>query len=175
MAVIISTAAINSYTAGNSFILGLITSAETVGYFSAADKVVKALQGLFGPISQSLYPHINMLAAESKEKALLFIRKSLAWVGSTSLFLSFILWISAAWIVSIILGPKFDASVTPVRWMAFIPFLVGVNNILGIQTMLTFGMQRSFSRIIVLSAVVNFTLYCHYPTLRVLRVLHKRF
>ena len=39
--------------------------------------------------------------------------------------------------------------------MAFLPFLIALSNVFGIQTMLTFGMQKEFSRIIMMAAVFN--------------------
>jgi polysaccharide transporter, PST family len=39
--------------------------------------------------------------------------------------------------------------------MAMIPFVVAINNIYGTQGMLNFGMKPQYSRIIMLSAIIN--------------------
>jgi PST family polysaccharide transporter len=54
--IFISTVAISLYTISNTFILGLFTNNAIVGYYAAAERIVKAVQGLLGPISQTLYP-----------------------------------------------------------------------------------------------------------------------
>ncbi len=46
------------YTSANIFILGLFTNTTMVGYYSIAEKLYQALQGLYSPITQILYPYI---------------------------------------------------------------------------------------------------------------------
>ena len=52
----ISTVSINLYTTSNVFILGLFAPANIVGYYSAADKIRMAFQGILSPMSQSVFP-----------------------------------------------------------------------------------------------------------------------
>jgi O-antigen/teichoic acid export membrane protein len=70
----------------------------------------------------------------------------------------FILLFFAKPVTIFLLGPKYIESIILVRWMAFIPFMVGLSNVFGIQTMLTFGMQKQFSRILILSGIFNLIL-----------------
>ncbi len=46
------------YTSANAFVLGLFTNTTMVGYYSIAEKLYQALQGLYSPIVQILYPYI---------------------------------------------------------------------------------------------------------------------
>jgi PST family polysaccharide transporter len=39
--------------------------------------------------------------------------------------------------------------------MAFLPFLVALSNIFGVQTMLSMGLRREFTKIVVMSGVLN--------------------
>lgn len=39
--------------------------------------------------------------------------------------------------------------------MSFLPFIISLSNIFGVQTMLTFGMQSIFSKILVTAAILN--------------------
>ena len=42
--------------------------------------------------------------------------------------------------------------------MALLPVLLGLSNVFGVQTMLTFGMNKQFNRIVTTSAVINLLL-----------------
>ena len=52
----LSRAASAIYTVANGFLLGSFGSIETVGAYSIAEQVYRALQGAFMPVYQSLYP-----------------------------------------------------------------------------------------------------------------------
>lgn len=153
--VFVSISATNLYTASNTIILGLIAGNTAVGYFSAAEKIIKAMHGLWQPISQAIYPHISTMAAQSRTHALVFIQKSLYWLGAITFISSLSLFIFAEPIVTLVLGSQFYASISLVRWMAFLPVIIVFSNVLGIQTMLTFGFKKAFSRVLVYCGLFN--------------------
>ncbi|MDD2748533.1 flippase [Acidithiobacillus sp.] len=153
--VFLSTAAINVYTSSNAFVLGLIAGPVAVGYFSAANKIVQAVQGMLTPVTQTLYPHISTLAAQSHEAALAFIRRILPYIAVVGLVFSSGLFVAAAPIVHLVLGDQYDASIPILQWLALLPFIIALSNVYGIQTMLTLGMNQIFSRILIASAALN--------------------
>lgn len=153
--VFLSTAAISLYTSSNVFILGLLTNLVVVGYFSAAEKVVKAFQDAIGPVSQSVYPHIAGLRASSRAAALRFIHKLLRVQGLATFAASALLFAAAGPIVRVVFGAQYEPSVVLIRWMAWLPFIIGLSNVFGIQTMLNFDMKRSFTRILVAWGLCN--------------------
>ena len=150
-----STIAINLYTASNIVFLGMLTNNVVVGYFSGAKKIIDNITALFSPISQAVYPHICKLVDESEIKALKFIKKVLLMMGVCNFCLSLVLLIFADLIVKILLGSGYEQSVVMLRIMAFLPFIIALSNVFGIQTMLPFGMQSMFSKIIMCAAVLN--------------------
>jgi PST family polysaccharide transporter len=102
--IFISTVAISLYTISNTFILGLFTNNTIVGYYSAAEKIIKAIQGLSNPISQTIYPHVSKLMHESRETGIKFLRKVAFLKGGFNLVLSLSIFIFADLIVKIALG-----------------------------------------------------------------------
>jgi O-antigen/teichoic acid export membrane protein len=129
-----------------------------VGYFGAANRIINGSQGVLIPVTQALYPHLNSMAAKSRAAAVALIRKSLFWIVLISLAASLAFLIGAGPISHIVLGSKFDGSIVPLRWMAALPVLLGLSNVFGVQTMLTFGMNKEFNRIVSSSAVINLLL-----------------
>ena len=81
----LSMASVSLYTVGNAFILGMLTNPTVVGYYSAGDKIIRALMGLFGPITQAAYPRFAKMAADSKALALQWSRRLLFLMGGMGL------------------------------------------------------------------------------------------
>lgn len=156
--VFLSTAAISLYTASNVFILGLLTNNTIVGYYSAAEKIVRPLVGLIGPISQSVYPHISALVVNSPTKALTFIRKCIFRLGTASFIISVLLLLGAEDIVDLILGEQYIQTVNIIRVMSFLPFIICLSNMFGIQTMLPFGFNKECSLLLISAGVINIIL-----------------
>jgi PST family polysaccharide transporter len=156
--IFISTVAISLYTISNTFILGLFTNNTIIGYYSAAEKIIKAIQGLLGPISQTIYPHVSKLMYESKEYGIKFLRKVTFLIGSFSFVLSLIIFIFADLIVRIVLGFQYTESVIVLKILAFLPFIIGLSNIFGIQTMLTLNFRKAFSNILISASCLNLVL-----------------
>jgi O-antigen/teichoic acid export membrane protein len=156
--VFISTAAITVYTSTNTVVLRFMSGDAQVGYFGAANRVINGSQGVLIPITQALYPHLNSMAVKSREAAVALIRKSLFWILLISTAASLAFLFGAGPISHIAFGRDFDGSIVPLRWMGLLPVLLGLSNVFGVQTMLTFGMNREFNRIVTSSAVINLLL-----------------
>ncbi len=158
--IFISTLFINLYTNTNVFLLGLLTNNMVVGHYAAANKLIEAVKGLMAPVSNAIFPHVSVLFKESKEKAIAFLCKMLHIIMGATLVTSTLVLIFAEQLVTIIMGDSYNESIVILRIISFLPFIIGLSNIFGIQTMVAFGMQRIFSRILMLSALLNFILVC---------------
>lgn len=154
----LSTASISLYTAGNAFILGMLTNPTVVGYYSAAEKIVNGIMNLLGPIRQATYPRFSKLALKSQTRALHWGKRMMYVMSGLGASLSFILLLGAPWIVKILLGSQYGPSVGVIRILAGLPLLVSASNVLGIQIMLPFGKDRAFLRILLSAGLVNITL-----------------
>jgi len=151
----LSTASVSLYTAGNAFILGLLTNPTAVGYYSAAEKIVKGVMNLLGPVRQAAYPRFSKLALESKSRALYWGRRMMFVMSGLGAGLSLVLLFGAPVIVKILLGPEYGPSVGVMRVLAGLPLLVGASNVLGIQIMLPFGKDRAFLTILLSAGLLN--------------------
>ncbi|WP_217524744.1 flippase [Vibrio metschnikovii] len=153
--VFFSSMAISLYTISTTFILGLFTNNTVVGYFAAADKIVQAAKGLYQPVSQSIYPLIGKKIHEDKQAGLTFIHKTTRVVGTGMFVISVLLFLLAEPIINLLLGQQYQQSVLLLQIMAFLPFIIALSNIFGIQTMLNLGYKQAFSRILVAAAILG--------------------
>lgn len=156
--VFISTVAISLYTISNTFILGFFASNTIVGYYSVANSIIGMASGLLQPISQSIYPYISSLATISKKEAINFIKKTTMLIGTFSFIISVLIFLLAGFILFILAGTQYKESVLLLQIMAFLPFIIALSNMFGIQTMLTFNYKKAFSRIIIIASVINIVL-----------------
>ena len=89
-----------------------------------------------------------------------FLRKVTQFMGMGNLAISIILFLFADFFVTLLLGPAYHHSVILLRIMAFLPLLIGLSQVFGVQVMMNFGMQKEFSRILILASVLNLTIIC---------------
>ncbi|RYF44036.1 MAG: flippase, partial [Comamonadaceae bacterium] len=154
----VSTASVSLYTTSNVVLLGLVSHPQVVGYFAAAEKLIRAVQGLLAPVSQAIYPHVTRLALDSRAKALEFLHRLLKYQGSCMLLLSVAVFGLADPIVRALFGAEFVESILVLQCLSALPFIVGLSNVLGVQTMLNFDMQSAFHRLLLAAGFINVTL-----------------
>ncbi|MFO1518589.1 MAG: flippase [bacterium] len=150
--------AVSLYTVGNTFILGLFAPPEFVGFYAGAEKISKALVGLLTPINQALYPRLSYLAQESRAKAAQLTQISFKVMGGIGMLMGVVAFIGAPIWVRLFLGSGFEASILPLKILSFLPLLIALSNVLGIQWMLPLGMDRAFNWVIIGAGLLNLTL-----------------
>jgi PST family polysaccharide transporter len=151
----LSSVSISLYTNSATFILGLFTSDAVVGYFSAADRIRNAVQNISAAASRTVFPHLSSEFQRSKEAALGFIRKYSLSVGSFMFIISILLFLFAKQIVFLVLGTEYNESIIILKIISFLPMIIFLSNVAGIQTMVNMGYKREFANIIFLSGVFS--------------------
>jgi polysaccharide transporter, PST family len=151
--------AINDICASsNTVLLALISGNVAAGYFAAADKLIRAAIALMSPLKTAAYPRISYLMHHSRDAAFAFLRKMLVFQGSVVAMISLGVFIGAPIAVKLLYGPHYEPTIEVLRWMAFIPFMSGMADIFGVQTLLPLGLKSQFSRVLVSAALLNFVL-----------------
>ncbi len=151
----LSTASISLYTTSTTFILGLFANDAIVGYFSAADKIRNAVLNISATASRTVFPHLSLEFQRSYDAAISFIRKFSISMGSIMLIVSVLLFLLAKQIVLLVLGPDYTNSIILLRIMSFLPIIIFLSNVAGIQTMLNMGFKKEFANIIFIGAVFS--------------------
>lgn len=145
----------NVANSSNTFFLGLVATPAVVGYFAAAEKLIRAVQSLIFPISQAVYPHVTQLLKSSQEKAISFIAKltKVLAAGGVAAFLG--LFVLANEITSLLYGHGFQQTAELIRLLSIIPLLVALNSILGAQVLVQFRMGKLLSSSTVTPTIIH--------------------
>ncbi|HIF9306003.1 TPA: flippase [Photobacterium damselae] len=156
--IFISTAAINLYTSSVTVILGFLSGPVSVGYFVAADKLIKATLGVYGPVSNAFYPRINAAISVSKENAKKLIIQLSKIQIILALFLSIGVYFFSDLVVQMLYGDEFKTTISLLKILCWLPIVICFSNILGIQIMIPFGYKKQFSKVLISSGVLSLLL-----------------
>jgi PST family polysaccharide transporter len=129
-----------------TFVLGLYHNPVTVGLYAAAERLVKAVVGCFGPITQAIYPGNARAFAQSQQDGFASVRRSASYVLPMAGVIAVLLWLFAPQIATI-----FDwnaaGQIRIIQLLAPWVFLGVLNNLLGIQTLAAMGAGQVYSRL----------------------------
>lgn len=151
----LSVFSVNLYTTLPALIIGLVLGNVNLAYYNIAITIRNALQGLYNPISQSLFPRINNLFIISKRQAYSLIKKSFIFTAVIFFSLAVILNLFSYFIVYNILGHHQQIAVSLVKLVTFLPVISALNNILGVQTLILHGYKKLFSIITIFFGIFN--------------------
>jgi PST family polysaccharide transporter len=143
------------YTNSTIFILGIFTNNTLVGYYSAGERIIKVMQNLFTPLFQVVYPYISQ---QKKDFSLDITRKLTAVVGLIALIMSLLIFYNSENLVSLVLGKEFESSIIVIKILSFLPLTYVLSNIFGVQTMLTHGREKAYSKIFIYATILNLIL-----------------
>lgn len=146
--VFLSTIWISCYTSITPIILGSVSGVSAVGYYAFADRFRSLGQSLVSPISNALFPRLSHLFSQDKQaaKALLFKSSKIILLLSASISLT--LWLMTPYIVLLMGGDDFVPAIVALKWLAPLPFVISLSNILGIQIMIPNQKTYAFNRIL---------------------------
>lgn len=165
--IFISTIGINLYRNANIFILGVMTNNLIVGYYSSAEKLIKAVQSLTTPISTALFPALSKKFENRSERENIILLFKIAKPFLLILIIIFIPFvIFPSYLVKLAFGDDFLRSTIDLRIMSAIIIFGGINYVLGVLGVYNLGYKKQFSRFVLISGTVGIlTVICLIPFL----------
>lgn len=146
------------YTTSNIFILGFFVSNTIVGYYSFAEKVIKAVSSVISPLVQTVYPYLSKAFEESKEKALWILNRMFVIVTIGMGVLSLAIFLFAEPLFLYFLGEEYIHSIPLLIILSPTPLVLGWANIFGILTMINFDFKKQLSQIYICASIFSVVL-----------------
>lgn len=156
--IFISTSFVSLYTTSIPLILGYFAGAGSVGVFSAADKIRIALQSVINPVSQAIYPRLSKLMIKEEESALKLIRVMFKFFVLPFFGFSLVVMLLSDELIRIFYGEDLMAAASVLKILIWIPPVVAIANLLGIQIMLPRGMKKQFSLTYIICGIIGLPL-----------------
>ena len=147
---------ISLYTTTNIVILGSIVGKNEVGYFTAAQKFILIVQSLIlVPLSNSLFPFIGEEFSKSIDNGILIVKKIAPLILIFTFIISIFLFFLGPWFLEAFYGNGFFKSKTIFKIMSFVPFIISISNLYGIQILLNMKLDKIFFKIISIGSIVS--------------------
>ena len=134
---------VSLYTTVNMTLLGAFAADEMIGYFSAAQRLIIALNMVVVlPVSTAVYPEISRRFEASKREGVQFLKRVLLLAGLAAAVVSALTWLTAPLVIRIIYGGGYEPAIDILRWLSPIPFLIMTATLLTVQGLYGMGLQR---------------------------------
>ncbi len=143
--------AVSAYTVANPLVLGLVAPATVVGYFAAAEKLVKTLfVAAIHPLNQALYPRASRGAVVGGRMLAAF---AIAGTAGGALIA-----LAAPWLLAIVFGRDYAPATAPLRILALLLPILSVSTALVMHRMLPGARDRLLLAITVAAGALNVAL-----------------
>ncbi|WP_144549959.1 oligosaccharide flippase family protein [Peribacillus simplex] len=139
--------------------LGIFYNNAIVGAYVSIEKIARAFLGCFQPITQAVYPYISSIKRNSGKRAIKLIKILGVLLFCAAIILSLFIVVYGKDIIGILYGSEMENYYFILYYFALlIPFSV-LNNVIGIQYMVNFGLEKQYSRAFIFTSLSAVVLY----------------
>jgi O-antigen/teichoic acid export membrane protein len=155
----LTSSAISLYVFFDTIILGKLTSDATVGYYTTGLKITKLCLLLALSVGAVLMPRMaQVFESKQWEDARRYLTKSFDFLITVSIPLCAALYLLAPEIISIIAGDEFSRSVNVLRLLAWLPLLIALSTLFGVQVLVPLGKEKQLLIAVILGSVTSLSL-----------------
>jgi PST family polysaccharide transporter len=156
----LSRVSVSIYTSTNAFILGLFTNNKMVGYYSIAEKLYIALQQIYHPLVNTLYPYV------AHRKNVHLYKKIFKLITFANVILVLALFVSSDQIIRVIFGDGLEVSMTVFKMLLLSSIIVVPSILLGYPFLAAMGYPKYANMSVVVGS------FLHLLGIGILSVLH---
>jgi len=148
----------NLYRNSNVLILSFFVSEASVGIYSAGEKIIKAIQGTFNPVTQAFYPYISRITKISQSQSLRVIKYTIVFISILAGSVTLGIFMFSDQIALLAFGKGFEATSKIMRIASPVIIFGVINFVVGIIFMTNYGMKKQFSYSVITVGLINLAL-----------------
>ncbi len=156
--VFLSELKISLFTNTNTLILGIFVGNQAVGYFSAAEKLVRAIGNFQTPISNALFPFLASEMISNKIRTIKKINKITIIGGLFFLVIVLLGFFFAKEIITLVYGQAMNPAIILFKILIIIPLASFLDTMFGKQILLNLGKDNLYFRVILWATVLNISI-----------------
>jgi PST family polysaccharide transporter len=145
----LSRVAVSIYTSSNAFVLGLFTNNIAVGYYSIAEKIYQAIQQVYMPIVNALYPYV------AKEKNVILFKKIFLGVCLCNVLVLFVCLLASHSLICFVAGKYIDQSSHLLKIFLVVAMIVVPSIMIGYPFLAAFGHKNYANSSVVCGSVFH--------------------
>ena len=140
------------YTSFNSIYLGFVSSETQVGYYGTAAKIYGMVIALFSAFTAVMLPRMSAVLAEGREEEFRgIVQKVLRVLFCLGVPVILLMETEAPDIIRIISGAGYEGAIVPMRILTPLVLVIGIEQVLVLQTM----MPKKYDREVLLNSVIG--------------------
>ena len=145
----LSRLSVSIYTSTNTFVLGLFTTHEMVGYYAVAEKLYQAFDQLYHPLVNTLYPYV------ANKKNISLFKKIFKIANLFNLILFIVVFLLAGEIIKIIFGDNLDYSVNVFKILILTLPIVVPSMLIGYPFLAAMGFPKYANNSVIFSSILH--------------------
>jgi PST family polysaccharide transporter len=133
----------------------MVGTNRDVAIFTGAERIICAVYGLVIPIVNAVYPYLSSKASDNIPLLLRMFNRLFLYIVGGFTFVSVVAFFSSSFLVKLVLGSEFMASVEVLRILSFLPLIVAINTAINVLLLLPMNLDKLRTAIIAIGGVVN--------------------
>jgi PST family polysaccharide transporter len=110
------------------------------------------------PLSQALFPFIGESFGQSRLNGIDKVKRITPFITVFTFIAGVLVWITSPIIIQLFFGKEFHEAITILRILSFVPLIIAISDLLGIQTMINLNMDKPFFKITLMGAIMGLIL-----------------
>ena len=158
-ALFFGTVAVSFYTQLNTVMLGMLDTKESVGYFTAGNKMVHLILSVITAMLATIIPRISyQLGTGKKEEGVKLQQKVLKLTLYLGYPLMVVLYFLAGDIISLLAGDQYFPAIPALKILSSLVVIIPLSNFLGLQVLFPIKKEKYGTYAVVSGAIANIML-----------------
>ena len=152
LTIFISSISFSVYKSTNKVVVGMFLGMSSITFYDLAEKIIAVAKIPQNILSQSVFPKISL------EKNMIFVKKIFKISVILNFIISVIVLIFAKHLVLLLGNSTILPSLEIIEILVFSIVIISMGNVFGIQTLIPFGYNRIFTKVVLTSVILYFFL-----------------